>query len=100
MSYIVEVSDWGPFINLIVMPFLFGLIAYFIFNGEHIVRFVYIFMIPTISLLPYLGQSDPAKPGIQFLIYFALISGFCTGALTGIALKEIAHRMKKGAGGI
>ena len=93
MPSIVSAWDWAPPFNLIILPFLVGIISFQLFSGQYIVRLLFVFLIPAVSLIPQLFEGDAAKPGIQFFVYFALISGFCVGAFAGIAIKELGKKL-------
>jgi len=95
MPYLVDSWNWAPTFNLIIVPFLLGLVAYYVFSGEHLNRIGYVFLIPAISLMPQLAESDPAKPGLQFFVYYGLIAGFGVGAFVGAGSRELILRKLK-----
>lgn len=91
MPYLVAVWEWAPFFNLIALPFLFGFIAYYVFNGDYLSRCGHVFFIPLVSLIPQLVDSSSAE-----FYYYAvgLVSGFVTGSITGLGFQILWERIK------
>ncbi|MBQ0724660.1 MAG: hypothetical protein KBT50_05025, partial [Cycloclasticus sp.] len=74
---LAEKTGQGLFLNITLLPFIFGAIACYLFRGYSIVRTLLVALIPIVALFPIvMGGGDPAKPGLERLVYLTLIVSF------------------------
>jgi hypothetical protein len=90
---------WKGLSNAFVSPFLFGFVAYLVLRGYALIRLFLVSLIPIAVLLGILLTrdigSDPAYPGIHWLIFVDTIVVFCIGALGAAGIVLLLARVKR-----
>lgn len=101
-NYAIAIAEKYPFggeFNLLIMPFVLGFVACYMFSGFSIKRVSLVALVPIISLIPKMTEGgDPAKPGLEYFVYLVIIVSFCVGAFSEIGVGYLYRLIKQGRG--
>lgn len=61
-------ESWGGEVNVIVVPFVLGVICAFAFVGNLLLRIALLVAAAALVLLVITGGGDPAKPGLHLWV--------------------------------
>jgi len=86
-------DSWGGEVNVIVVPFLLGVICAFAFVGHVWVRVVLLAAAVALVLLIITGGGDPAKPGLHLWVSGGMVLIAILGML---CIVLVAHLIGKG----
>lgn len=87
---IAEKYQFGLLINVSIVPFVLGALACFMLRGNSIIRMLLVPLIPAVALFESITRgSDPAKPDLEYFVYFMLIAFFWVGAFAEIGLYNL-----------
>lgn len=82
-------ESWGGEVNVIVVPFLLGVICAFAFVGHLLLRIALLVAAAAFALLLITGSGDPAKPGLHLWV----VGGMVLIAATGMLCAAVGARL-------
>lgn len=87
-------EDWKGLLNVVLVPFIFGLVAYLIYSGSSLVRVALVALIPLPVLVFTLGMrgGDSVAPGLQYWLIAAIVVCFCVGSFAAIGFNRLASK--------
>lgn len=87
-------DSWGGEVNVIVVPFLLGVICAFAFAGAVWVRLVLAAIAAALVLLIITGSGDPAKPGLHLWVAGGMVLILVLGMLCAVFVTHMIGRRR------
>lgn len=87
-------EDWKGLLNVVLVPFIFGFVAYLLYSGSSLVRIVLVALIPLPVLVFTLGMrgGDAVAPSLQYWLIAAIVVCFCVGSFAAIGLNRLVSK--------
>ena len=82
------------FANFVVFPFLLGLAAFTGFSGSLTEKVIFFLLVPLAPSLLLFQASDPAKPGLQWLLVAGIQLPYWAGALGSYGVRHFLGKLR------